>query len=152
MWVYLLKTKDEAFVAFKKFQRLVEKVSKQETKVLERHLMFLISQTQLRILGEDQQMYCWHLCTTVVVLALVSLLIILGRVKETLSHLLVDQEQWRGWAPTCWRGWPHLMTWLTRGADVTCWRGFHCGSHIMTWLSPWQSIHVGPSWESHKLM
>ena len=34
MWVYLLKTKDEACEAFKKFLRLVEKEYKHEKKVL----------------------------------------------------------------------------------------------------------------------
>ena len=34
MWVYLLKTKDEAFETFKKFRKLVEKESKKEIKVL----------------------------------------------------------------------------------------------------------------------
>lgn len=34
MWVYMLKIKDEAFSAFKKFKVLVEKETKQEIKVL----------------------------------------------------------------------------------------------------------------------
>ena len=84
--------------------------------------------TRLPILGEDQQMYCWHLCTTVVVLISPGFSSDNSSSSERNTQSPVSRPRTMTWLG------PYMLTWLAPPDDVAdTWRG----RHLLTWLPLW---------------